>query len=163
MSQSWPTPKKIRATAIVGGCCFLSPFASTIFAPSIHLVMEDLGITDSTVGALQVSIFLFALALGPLFIAPLSEKYGRAAIIHFGNFFFVVFSLGGGFSQTAAQFSVCRLFAGFGGSAAIAVVGKIMTLRTTCETYTDLVPLPLQVVLSRMSGTSLPVRKHLDS
>ena len=29
-------------------------------------------------------------------------------------------------SRTAAQFSVCRLFAGFGGSAAIAVVGGVV-------------------------------------
>jgi MFS family permease len=122
-SQSWPTAKKVRATVIVGGCCFLAPFASTIFAPSIHIVMQDLNITDSTIGALQVSIFLFALAIGPLFLAPLSEKYGRAAIIHFGNIVFVAFSTGGGFAQTAAQFSVCRFIAGFGGSAAISVVG----------------------------------------
>jgi MFS family permease len=127
MLQSWPIAKKVRATAIVGGYYFLSPFASTIFAPSIHLVMRDLAITDSTVGALQVSIFLFALALGPLFIVPLSEKYGRAATIHFCNFFFVAFSLGGGFSQTTAQFSVCRLFAGFGGSASIVVLGGFVT------------------------------------
>jgi MFS family permease len=85
--------------------------------------MQDLNITDSTIGALQVSIFLFALAIGPLFLAPLSEKYGRAAIIHFGNIVFVAFSTGGGFAQTAAQFSVCRFIAGFGGSAAISVVG----------------------------------------
>jgi len=89
--------------------------------------MNDLGVTDSTVGALQVSIFLFALAIGPLVLAPLSERYGRAAIIHFGNLVFVAFSLGGGFSQTAVQFSVCRFFAGLGGSAAIAVVGGFVS------------------------------------
>jgi hypothetical protein len=123
LSQSWPTAKKVHATAIVGGCCFLAPFASTIFAPSIHIVMQDLNITDSTIGALQVSIFLFALAIGPLVLAPLSEKYGRPGIVHFGNFVFVAFSIGGGFTQTATQFSVCRFIAGFGGSAAISVVG----------------------------------------
>lgn len=65
--------------------------------------MQDLDITDSTIGALQVSIFLFALALGPLFLAPLSELYGRTVVIHGGNFVFVVFSIGGGFSQTVSQ------------------------------------------------------------
>jgi MFS family permease len=47
--------------------------------------MADLDITDSTVGALQVSIFIFAYAVGPLFLAPLSELYGRAIIQHFGK------------------------------------------------------------------------------
>jgi MFS family permease len=62
--------------------------------------MSDLGITDSSVGALQVSIFLFAFAVGPLFLAPLSELHGRAIILNMGNLLFVAFSIGGGFAQT---------------------------------------------------------------
>lgn len=62
--------------------------------------MIDLGITDSTIGALQVSIFLFGYAIGPLVLAPLSETYGRTIITHVGNFAFVVFSIGAGFAQT---------------------------------------------------------------
>jgi MFS family permease len=62
--------------------------------------MADLGITDSTIGALQVSIFLFGYAIGPLVLAPLSETYGRTIITHVGNFAFVAFSIGAGFAQT---------------------------------------------------------------
>jgi MFS family permease len=72
----------------------------TIFAPSVHLVMADLAITDTTIGALQVSIFLFAYAVGPLFLAPLSELYGRAIVLHVGNAVFVAFSIGCGFATT---------------------------------------------------------------
>ncbi|RAR00766.1 MFS general substrate transporter [Stemphylium lycopersici] len=121
--RGWVTAKKVRSTTILAGCCFLSPFSSTIFAPSIHLLMRDLNITDSTLGALQVSIFLFAMSFGLLFSAPLSEKYGRVPVIHFGNFIFIVFSIGGGFSQTPAQFCICRFIAGLGGAAPISVVG----------------------------------------
>lgn len=85
---------------MIGGFCFLSPFASTIFAPSVLQVMHDLHITDSTVGALQVSIFMFAYAIAPLFLAPLSERYGRTVVIHGGNLIFVAFCIGGGYSQT---------------------------------------------------------------
>jgi MFS family permease len=35
------------------------------------------GITDSTVLALTLSIFVLSYAIGPLFVAPLSEVYGR--------------------------------------------------------------------------------------
>jgi len=100
--QSWPTATKVRATAILASFSFLSPFASTIFAPSLHLVMADFNITDTTTGALQVSIFLFALALGPLFLAPLSERYGRGVVLHGGNVVFVGFSVGGGFAGTVS-------------------------------------------------------------
>ncbi|KAH7353135.1 major facilitator superfamily domain-containing protein [Pyrenochaeta sp. MPI-SDFR-AT-0127] len=121
--RSWAFRKKARATAIVASFGFLSPFSSAIFAPSILVVMKDLQITDSTVGALQVSIFLFAFAVGPLFLAPLSEKYGRVWIIHIGNLIFVTFSVGGGFTRTATQFLVCRFIVGIGGSASISILG----------------------------------------
>jgi len=62
--------------------------------------MQELKIGNETVGALEVSIFLFAFALGPMFMAPLSELYGRTIVIHIGNLVFMVFSLGSGFSQT---------------------------------------------------------------
>lgn len=120
--RTWAFGKKVRATAIVASFCFISPFSSAIFAPSILVVMKDLHITDTTVGALQVSVFLFASAVGPLFLAPLSEKYGRVPIVHLGNLIFVLFSVGGGFAQTAAQFLVCRFIAGLGGSAALSVL-----------------------------------------
>jgi MFS family permease len=35
------------------------------------------GITDPTITALTLSIFLLSFAIGPLFVAPLSEVYGR--------------------------------------------------------------------------------------
>ncbi|KAF2021283.1 MFS general substrate transporter [Aaosphaeria arxii CBS 175.79] len=121
--RDWLVPKKIRATAMVGAYCFLSPFASTIFAPSVHLVMADLNITDSTLGALAVSIFLFGFAIGPLVLAPMSELYGRRLIINCGNLVFVAFSIGAGFVQTPAQLFTSRIFAGLGGSAALSIVG----------------------------------------
>lgn len=80
--------------------------AGAIFAPSILVVMKDLHITDTTVGALQVSVFLFASAVGPLFLAPLSEKYGRVPIVHLGNLIFVLFSVGGGFAQTVCSITI---------------------------------------------------------
>ncbi|KAF2269445.1 MFS general substrate transporter [Lojkania enalia] len=121
--RTWTFKKKVRTTAVIAAFCFISPFASTIFAPSVHLVMEGLHITNGTLGSLQLSIFLFAFAVGLLFLAPLSEMYGRAIIIHLGNLVFIAFSVGAGFAQTPAQFSVCRFLGGLGGSAGLAVVG----------------------------------------
>ena len=62
--------------------------------------MADLGIEDSTVGALMVSIFIFAYAVGPLILSPISETHGRAPVQHVGNVVFMAFSLGGGFAET---------------------------------------------------------------
>lgn len=63
-------------------------------------MMEDLGETDPIKGALQVSIFLLSFALAPIFLAPLSEIYGRRVVLQCGNLFFAAFCLGGGFAKT---------------------------------------------------------------
>jgi MFS family permease len=60
--------------------------------------MESVGITNPTLGALEVSIYLFAFSVSPLILAPLSEVYGRKVILIGGNVAFIAFSIGAGFS-----------------------------------------------------------------
>lgn len=46
-----------------------SPLASSMVAPALMDISMEFGITDSTLLAFVVSVFLLAFALGPLFIA----------------------------------------------------------------------------------------------
>jgi hypothetical protein len=55
----------------------VTPLASAIMAPGLPDLAIQFGITDSTVLALTLSIFVLSYAIGPLFAAPLSEVYGR--------------------------------------------------------------------------------------
>ncbi|OAX84745.1 hypothetical protein ACJ72_00884 [Emergomyces africanus] len=124
--RNWTQRAKWTTTTLMGGYCFLPPFASTIFAPALLLVMADLEIENPTLGAMQISIFVLAFALGPIFAAPLSESYGRTIIVRTCNILFIAFSLGSGFAQNAAQLAVCRFFAGVGGSGGLAVFGGVV-------------------------------------
>ncbi|EEH48212.2 uncharacterized protein PADG_04296 [Paracoccidioides brasiliensis Pb18] len=124
--RNWSRKAKWVTTALTGGYCFLPTFSSTIFAPALLLVMADLGIKNPTLGAAQISIFVFAFSLGPLFAAPLSEIYGRTIVVSLGNVAFIAFSLGAGFAQNAVQLAVCRFFAGVGGSGGLAVFGGVL-------------------------------------
>jgi len=56
---------------------FVSPLASSIMAPGLPDVAIKFNITNPTILALTLSIFLLSFAIGPLFAAPLSEVYGR--------------------------------------------------------------------------------------
>lgn len=76
--------------------------SGTIFAPALKSVMEDLNETNAVLGALQIGIFLIAFAVTPVFLAPLSEIYGRTIIVRTGNIMFVAFCVGGGFAQTVS-------------------------------------------------------------
>lgn len=56
---------------------FVSPLASSMMAPGLPEVAEKYNITSETIVAMTLSIFLLTFAIGPLFLAPLSEMYGR--------------------------------------------------------------------------------------
>ncbi|UNI16053.1 hypothetical protein JDV02_002528 [Purpureocillium takamizusanense] len=144
--RTWPLRRKWVVTLLTGTYCFLAPFASTIFAPSLSSMMEDVGETDPIKGALQIAIFLLSFALAPIFLAPLSEIYGRRPVLRLGNAFFAAFSLGSGFCRTTAQLSACRFLAGIGGSASMAVFGGVLS---------DVWPLQDRARASAILGTTL--------
>ncbi|RSM18091.1 hypothetical protein CDV31_003013 [Fusarium ambrosium] len=125
--RNWPNKKKWTVTLLVGAYCFLAPFTSTIFAPSLSSVMADTNETDPGKAALHIAMFLIAFAVAPIFLAPLSEMYGRSVVLGGGNLAFAAFCLGSGLCQTTSQLVVCRFFAGMGGSAALAVMGGVLS------------------------------------
>ena len=53
------------------------PLASSMMAPGLPDLALKYGITNPTILALTLSIFLLSFAIGPLFMGPLSEMYGR--------------------------------------------------------------------------------------
>jgi hypothetical protein len=48
-----------------------------MMAPGVPQIMEEFGSSNKTEATFVVSIFILGFAFGPLFIAPLSELYGR--------------------------------------------------------------------------------------
>lgn len=60
------------------------------------------------------------------FLAPLSELYGRAPIIHAGNIVFTIFQIGCAEANSIGALIALRLFAGIGGSAVLSVGGGVI-------------------------------------
>jgi hypothetical protein len=94
--RNWPLAKKWITTTIVSSSIsefnppelmlvscqvslytLVTPLASAIMAPGLPDLAIKFGVTDPTVLALTLSIFVLSYAIGPLFAAPLSEVYGR--------------------------------------------------------------------------------------
>ncbi|KAG2361256.1 major facilitator superfamily domain-containing protein [Suillus spraguei] len=75
--RNWYPARKWTTTAIMALYSFVTPLASSIMAPGLPDLAIKYGITDPTVTALTLSIFILSFAIGPLFAAPLSEVYGR--------------------------------------------------------------------------------------
>ncbi|KZP20080.1 MFS polyamine transporter [Athelia psychrophila] len=124
--QNWTAKKKWAATLAVSAFTFITPVASSIVAPAAGQVAEELGITSAVAESLVFSVFILGFAIGPLFLGPLSELYGRTVVLQAANMFFLVWNLACGFAQNQNQLIAFRLLAGIGGSAPLAVGGAVL-------------------------------------
>ncbi|KAF9033737.1 MFS polyamine transporter [Hymenopellis radicata] len=119
--KNWPYEKRWRVTIAVSLFTFASTITSSGIAPASRKIAEEFGITSQPMVAMTVSIFVLAYAIGPLFMAPLSEIYGRTLILQFSNLFFFAFNMACGFAQNKTQLIIFRFLAGLGGSPPLAV------------------------------------------
>jgi MFS family permease len=74
-----------------------------------------------TAALIPLTVYTLGLSLGPIFSAPLSERFGRKVVYLASSPVFMVFTLGSGFSQNFGSLVVCRFLAGISGSPALAV------------------------------------------
>ncbi|RKU46752.1 hypothetical protein DL546_004383 [Coniochaeta pulveracea] len=131
--KTWAFKKKWAAVLVVSCFTFISPVSSTMIAPSITAIGRDLHIDSQIQQALTLSIFLLAYAVGPLFLGPLSEMYGRVPVLQLMNLVYLFFNLGCGLAKTKAQMIVFRFFAGLGGSVSLAIGGGVLGDLFTAE------------------------------
>ncbi|KAL6240839.1 hypothetical protein RBB50_012254 [Rhinocladiella similis] len=125
--KNWTYRKKWAATLIVSSFTFISPVSSSMVAPALNKIGLDLGVNSEIEKSLMLSIFVLAYAIGPLFLGPLSEIYGRVIVLQLSNLFFLAFNIGCGFAQTKDQLIAFRFLSGLGGSAPLALGGGVLS------------------------------------
>lgn len=96
------------------------PLSTDLYLPALPQMVEALAASQSQVN-MTLSMFFVFFAGSLLFWGPLSEKYGRKPILLVGLTIYSISSLMCGFSETAGQLIISRIFQAFGGSAATAV------------------------------------------
>ncbi|KAJ4322591.1 hypothetical protein N0V84_004727 [Fusarium piperis] len=123
---NFPQSRKWFITGLLSAITFMTPFASSILAPTIEYIAETYHETDLTRSSMPVSIFLLGYAVGPLFLSPLSEIYGRHVIITGSNAFFCVWLIGCALAPSLDTLAFFRFMCGLGGSASQTVGGAIV-------------------------------------
>lgn len=131
--KNWNISKKWAAVFIVSLFTFISPVSSSMVAPALPDIGRDLDITSSVEQILTLSIFILAYAVGPLFLGPLSELYGRVIVLQLSNLVYLFFNLGCGLAKTRGQMIAFRFLSGFGGSAPLAIGGGVLADLFTAE------------------------------
>jgi MFS family permease len=84
----------------------------SILTPAHSVFMEEFGV-GSTVAILPLSLYVFALALGPVVGGPLSETVGRYPVYIGCMVLGTLFTLGVGFAPTFSGLCVLRFLSGF--------------------------------------------------
>lgn len=120
---NWTNKQKWTNIGIISLITFLTPLASSMVAPAVPLIMREFHSTNSTIGSFIVSIYILGYAVGPLFLAPLSEVYGRLPVYHTCNFMFVIWTVACALSPNISGLLVFRLLAGIAGSCPITIGG----------------------------------------
>jgi multidrug resistance protein len=102
-------------------------------APALTAISAEFGIKSELESSLVLSIFILAYAIGPLFLGPLSEMFGRVIVLQLSNLFYLFFNLGCGLAQTKGQMIAFRFLSGLGGSAPLALGGGVLSDLFTAE------------------------------
>ncbi|KAK8001767.1 hypothetical protein PG991_013989 [Apiospora marii] len=116
---NFSTGMKSVNVGIVSALTFVTPLASSMFAPGVPQLMAEFGSTNALLADFVVSVYVLGFAIGPLVLAPASELYGRAVIYHICNVGFVVFSVACAVSTDLGMLIAFRFFQGCFGSAPV--------------------------------------------
>lgn len=92
-----------------------------MFAPGVPQVMREFQSTNTVIASFVVSVYLIGYCAGPLFIAPVSELYGRMIVYNACNALYVVFTVACAVAPDMDSLIVFRFFAGFAGSCPLTI------------------------------------------
>ncbi|MCJ1408779.1 hypothetical protein MMC19_002855 [Ptychographa xylographoides] len=115
--RNWSARNKWTNVLVVSGQATIAPIALSFFAVADLAVAEDFHITNVYLPSLPVAIFVLGLGLGPLYLAPCSELYGRRVVYLFSFALFTIFNAGCALAPNMAILVVLRFFCGIAGSA----------------------------------------------
>lgn len=115
---NWPLAYKILVVASMGFGATVISLASTCYSVTIPGLEDELGITKM-VGLLGITTYLLGMVAGSLFLAPLSEMYGRRLVYFVSVGLFTILTLPVALARNIETILIYRFFSAFFGSAMI--------------------------------------------
>ncbi|RMZ89362.1 hypothetical protein DV736_g3401, partial [Chaetothyriales sp. CBS 134916] len=112
----FPTAYKYVIVTLLALMAFVVTFTCIGVVPVASRIVADLSPShtpDKSASVLLVTIWELGEAAGPLLIAPLSEIYGRYAVVNLANLAFVMATVVAALSQNTGLFIAVRALTGF--------------------------------------------------
>ncbi|KAI1073964.1 MFS general substrate transporter [Whalleya microplaca] len=110
----WPTTYKWGIVALLAFMSFTVTFTCISVVPVANRIVNDLdhGRSSKSASVLLVTIWELGEAAGPLFIAPLSEVFGRYPVMNGANLLFVAATVLAALCQSTPLFIAARALTG---------------------------------------------------
>lgn len=114
--MDWPVAYKWGIVTLLAATAFTVTFTCISVVPIANIIVDDLegeaGAGAGSAAVLLVTIWELGEAAGPLFIAPLSERFGRYPVINGANALFIAFTALTALSPDTATIIVARALTG---------------------------------------------------
>lgn len=121
--MNWSAELKWGNIAVLSALTFLTPLASSMFAPGVPQLMREFESDSSTMATFVVSIYVLGFAVGPLVIAPASELYGRLYVYHITTVGFIVFTIACALAPSLGSLIAFRFLQGCWGVTPVTIGG----------------------------------------
>src|SRR5574344_944994 len=108
----------------------MAPLSTDMYLPALPTVQNDLGISAS-VAQMTLTMTLIGMAVGQIFLGPISDRYGRKVPLLIGMILFTIATAGCVLAENIWLFLRFRFLAGFAGSSGIVIARAIA--RDVCE------------------------------
>lgn len=113
---NWPTWRKVLTVVLVSALTFVTPLASSMFAPGVPELLREFETSSQELATFCVSVYVLGFAAGPMLFAPLSEIYGRLPLYHITNLGFIVFLVACAKAPNMSTFIAFRFLSGVFGA-----------------------------------------------
>lgn len=122
--------QQVWLIVFLGVMSAMAPLSTDMYLPALPTVQADLGISAS-MAQLTLTMTLIGMAVGQIFMGPVSDRYGRKLPLLAGMSLFVVATAGCVYAQNIWLFLMFRFVAGFAGSSGVVIARAIA--RDVCE------------------------------
>jgi DHA1 family bicyclomycin/chloramphenicol resistance-like MFS transporter len=112
--------KRLWIAGLLGSMIAIGPLSLDMYLPSLPILTKELN-TSVSLGQLSLSACLSGLALGQLWIGPLSDSIGRKKVLLIGLVVYAIASVSCAFVSNIWLFIVFRFLQGLAGSAGIVI------------------------------------------
>ena len=116
--------KKLYLLSVLGVLTALAPIVNNMFSPAMPDMVEAFGVKQSTV-QLGLTASMLGLAIGQLFIGPLSDRMGRRRPLLWSMVLLVLASLACVFVPSMTSFIVLRVLQGIAAGGGIVIARSV--------------------------------------